>query len=58
MDEHVAESSNRPVGIRLQEQAGVADLAFEGFTASVLYMDKSGGLHGPESVEGSRAAAR
>ena len=42
VDEHVAEGSNRPVWMRLQEQAGVADLALEGFTASVLYMDRTG----------------
>jgi hypothetical protein len=42
VDEHIAEGSNRPVRMWLQEQAGVADLPFEGFTASVLYMDRTG----------------
>ncbi len=58
VDEHVTERSNRAVGVRLEEQSVVPGLPLEGCTASVMHMERTGGVHMPEPVEGRRAAAR
>ncbi|WP_237739621.1 hypothetical protein [Arthrobacter sp. TB 26] len=47
MDEHIAEGSNRVVGMRFEKKTAVPSLPFEGLTASVMDMEGPGGLHGP-----------
>ena len=54
VDEDVGEGCNRPVGVRFEEESIVPDLPVESFAAAVLYVDRNGGTHGPELVEGGR----